>query len=90
MLNDLTLDRLAQIICDPKNQPHQFVGDYEGFKELFCKSLDLATERIIAGESPYDVFGEMGLKDDEAPIDFIREKWGEAKFRIYAERVGLY
>lgn len=25
------LEAVAKMVCDPENQPHQWVGDYEGF-----------------------------------------------------------
>jgi len=31
----LKLDDLLQIVCDPENQPHQFIGDSKGLKRVF-------------------------------------------------------
>ena len=28
-------DTLLQIVCDPENQPHQFIGDENGLREMF-------------------------------------------------------
>jgi hypothetical protein len=34
------LDCLLQIVCDPENQPHQFMGDENGLKEMFFKDAN--------------------------------------------------
>jgi hypothetical protein len=37
-------DELLQIVCDPENQPHQFIGDEMGLREIFEIHICKCTE----------------------------------------------
>ena len=30
----MKLSEVAQMVCDPENQPHQYIGDFKGFSKL--------------------------------------------------------
>ena len=45
------LDELLKIVCDPKNQPHQFMGDGKGIRDVFFLGKCNCTEPPILDKS---------------------------------------
>lgn len=39
ILQRTNLEKIAQMVCDTENQPHQYIGDIEGFTELLKEKI---------------------------------------------------
>lgn len=39
ILQRTDIENIAQMVCDPENQPHQYMGDIDGFTELIKEKI---------------------------------------------------
>ena len=72
------MNDLVQALCDPENQPHQWIGDTDGlYDALASKRADLFSDVAAEMDAQLDQWGEQN-HPDPIWLVILMEEVGEA------------